>query len=690
MREAKWLLRAWFATCFWFVAAAVQADDADFPLPATLEPAVGFWIKVYTQASTEEGFLHDDENLSIIYEKLPRDRDVIDERRKQIAADLQVLGTGKRSDLSDAQQSLLELWGSDTSAATFKLAAQRVRWQLGQSDRYLEGLQRSGAYTPHIRAAARSLGVPEALAVLPHVESSFHPGATSSVAATGMFQFMRETAKRFMRVDAVVDERLDPFKAADAAMRLLKENHEELGTWPLALTAYNHGTNGMLRAVRESGTRDIGEIVANYKGPRFGFASRNFYAQFLAARQVEEDAERYFGTVTLQKAPDFAEHTLSGYVEADVIARALGVSVDTLRRDNPALLAPIWSGGKRIPEGYVVRVDRLDFAGDMAASVSTIAASDFHAAQVPDLTYTVQKGDSLSRIAASYRISVAELVAINQLRNRNAIRVGQKLVLPQANGQVPTLVVNSRETPVQPAADGFYTVRRGDTLSAIATRFATSASALMALNGLRDANALAQGQRLRLVAEAAAVASTDTAASVQGTASTPATESSQSAAAPVASVVAEAAVGSGAAAGLAVAEDGSIEVLPDETLGHYATWAGVSSEALMALNKLRSAKSMRVGMRMTMDFSKVDPTTFASRRQQFHSELQASYFSRWRVEETTAYEVQRSDSLMSLSNRNAVPLWLFRQYNPDIDASRLKPGQVLVLPKVARVNTGAP
>ncbi|MFZ9585551.1 MAG: lytic transglycosylase domain-containing protein, partial [Pseudohongiellaceae bacterium] len=260
MREAKWLLRAWFATCFWVVAAAVQADDADFPLPATLEPAVGFWIKVYTQASTEEGFLHDDENLSIIYEKLPRDRDVIDERRKQIAADLQVLGTGKRSDLSDAQQSLLELWGSDTSAATFKLAAQRVRWQLGQSDRYLEGLQRSGAYTPHIRAAARSLGVPEALAVLPHVESSFHPGATSSVAATGMFQFMRETAKRFMRVDAVVDERLDPFKAADAAMRLLKENHEELGTWPLALTAYNHGTNGMLRAVRESGTRDNGEI----------------------------------------------------------------------------------------------------------------------------------------------------------------------------------------------------------------------------------------------------------------------------------------------------------------------------------------------------------------------------------------------------------------------------------------------
>src|SRR5690606_17971970 len=215
------------------------------------------------------------------------------------------------------------------------------------------------------------------LVILPHVESSFHPGAFSSVAASGMWQFMRETAQRFMRVDLVVDERLDPWVATEGAMELLEYNYGRLGTWPLALTAYNHGTNGMARAVRDTGSDDIGQIISDYSGPRFGFASRNFYPQFLAALEVDRNAEHYFGPVQMDPSPAFVSVTLGAYVEAGVIAETLGVDTATLRRYNPALLAPVWNGSKRIPKGYTLKLDSRAFGGNLQAGIDSIPAERF-------------------------------------------------------------------------------------------------------------------------------------------------------------------------------------------------------------------------------------------------------------------------------------------------------------------------
>ncbi len=421
----------------------VAAADSDFPVPDSLRPAIGFWIKVYTEADTESGFLHDSQNLSIIYEKLPRDSWRIDVRRREIAADLDLLAGGKRNGLNAAQKHLLELWGTDVSNARLEEAADSIRWQLGQSDRYLEGLIRSGAYRRHIENVVRAKGMPVELAALPHVESSFHPGAYSSAAASGMWQFMRETGRRFMRVDAIVDERLDPYRATYAAMDMLQADYRALGSWPLALTAYNHGANGIARAVRDAGTGDIGRIITEYKGPRFGFASRNFYPQFLAALEVERNAERYFGSIPYDPYPDFAEVELTAFIDAGVIAGTIGVELDELKRTNPALLAAIWNGNKRIPEGYVLKVERSSLSGDLIAGIGAIHAAELHTAQIPDLSYTVVGGDTLSGIAGRYNTSVSELVAINQLRDRHSIRIGQRLVLPQLNGVVPTLVVNA-------------------------------------------------------------------------------------------------------------------------------------------------------------------------------------------------------------------------------------------------------
>ena len=225
-----------------------------------------FWIRVYTEIDTNAGFLHDQYNLAVVYEtlhfapgRLHRERQrQVDEARERIAAALRRIADaadGARCQpRSSASRSCGARKARPPGCAT---AADDVRFQLGQSDRFRAGLIRSGAWEPHIAEALANLGLPPELAALPHVESSFNPAAYSKVGAAGLWQFMRSTGRRFMRIDGAVDERLDPFRATEAAAQLLAYNYRLLGTWPLALTAYNHGAEGMRRAKEQLGTDDI-------------------------------------------------------------------------------------------------------------------------------------------------------------------------------------------------------------------------------------------------------------------------------------------------------------------------------------------------------------------------------------------------------------------------------------------------
>jgi membrane-bound lytic murein transglycosylase D len=465
-------------------------STTDFPRPPELEPAINFWVKVYTEVDTRSGFLHDSEHLGVIYTKLARDRSEIDFRRKRIQEDLRQLATGKRDLLTRSQKDILALWPDDVSNQALGRAATNVRWQLGQSDRFLSGLERSGAYRSHINSVVREKKLPIELGALPHVESSFNPGAYSSASAAGMWQFTRATGQRFMRIDHIIDERMDPYTASNAAMSLLEYNYSVLGTWPLALTAYNHGAGGIARAVRETGTTDIETIVANYKGRAFGFASRNFYAQFLAVLQVENNALEHFGDIRLKSAPIFREVKLDSFIDAEVFARSIGVSFEQLRADNPSLRPVVWQGNKRIPRGFPIKVRAATVpTSDLLAMVG----NDYKfAIQTPDVAYVIERGDSLSVIARRFDTSVAGLVSLNQLTSSHRIQIGQRLILPQANSDGQQLAFASAN------AAGLYTVRRGDTVSVIADRFRTTEQALLGLNGITDRNRIYPGQELRL------------------------------------------------------------------------------------------------------------------------------------------------------------------------------------------------
>src|SRR5579859_959826 len=282
------------------------AAAQDMPRPPQLERDVQFWIRVYSQIDTNAGFLHDQYNLGVIYETLhfdpglaPAERQrLVEQQRTRYAEALRrIADTPEGTPLSADDQRIRDLWGAEGNSTRLREAVNDIRFQLGQADRFRAGLVRSGAWETHIAETLANLGLPPELAVLPHVESSFNPAAYSKVGAAGLWQFMRSTGRRYMRIDNAVDDRLDPFRATEAAAQLLAYNYRLLGTWPLALTAYNHGAEGVRRAKETLGTDDIVKIVRGYKGRTFGFASRNFYVSFLAALEIDRNPEKYFGPV---------------------------------------------------------------------------------------------------------------------------------------------------------------------------------------------------------------------------------------------------------------------------------------------------------------------------------------------------------------------------------------------------------
>src|ERR1700735_5179732 len=167
---------------------------------------------------------------------------------------------------------------------------------------------------------------------------------------------MPRTAGRYSRSGGIFDQRLDPYSGTEAAANLMLYNYRLLGSWPLAVTAYNHGPGGLKRAQDELGTNNIAVIVKHYQGATFGFASRNFYVAFLAALEVDRNAEKYFGPITRLPDTDSTPVELPDYVPVAALAKAFKVDCEALRGLNPALRPPIWNRSRFVPRGYTLRL----------------------------------------------------------------------------------------------------------------------------------------------------------------------------------------------------------------------------------------------------------------------------------------------------------------------------------------------
>jgi len=704
----RWpLTRRWvFAALSWLVFAPALAQDNPMPRPPQLERDVQFWIRVYTQIDTNAGFLHDQYNLSVIYDTLhfapnttPAERErQVDQARERYGGALRRVADAADAPLSADDQRIKELWGAEGTPARLRSAIDDIRFQLGQADRFRAGLIRSGAWETHIAETLANLGLPAELAVLPHVESSFNPAAYSKVGAAGLWQFMRSTGRRYMRIDSAVDDRLDPFRSTEAAAQLLAYNYRVLGTWPLALTAYNHGTAGVRRAKETLGTDDIARIVRSYNSRTFGFASRNFYVSFLAALDIDRNPEKYFGALQKQSEARFQEVQVPAYVPMTTLERALRIDADKLRALNPALLRSVWDGQQRVPRAYHLRLPLNGSTWTRELLAQRLSPAEMFAGQSSPPRYRVQRGDTLTSVAGRYGVSADTLARLNHLRTGAQLHAGRTITVPEtppvtvaaaappaAAAPAPTAATS----PAEPAAAApAPTAATSPAAPAPAAPALTAATPRVALARPSPGGAVPAAVAQRESAEDAAVAAAAAKSRTAATSPQPVSAAQAEALSPALGPAAEAEQNPDPN-DYSVAHDDTIRVAGDETLGHYADWLGVSTQHVRELNRFKFHRAVLIGQRIKLDFRKVSREAFEANRREYHRQLQAAYFAAHRIVGTEVYIARPGDSVWTLTQRTAqMPMWLVQQYNPDVDLADLRAGTQIVMPRVQEVGSG--
>ena len=476
-----------------------------FPRPAGLEERVAFWKLVFTRWKDTDVVLHDSMHVQKVYAVL----DLSGASPKQVAAVtnaekqrirallLQLDARGPElvpETLEGAERTVFALFRDVDEPRKFRAAAERIRGQAGLREQFAEGVRSARRYLPELEETFRRAGLPTELTRLPLIESCFNLRAYSWRGAAGVWQFMPRTGRLHgLRIDRLVDERRDPLRAGEAAARYLANAYAELGAWPLAITAYNHGTAGIARGVEAVGTTDIAALVERYNGRTFGFAGQNFYAEFLAALDVDRESERFFGRLAFDAPTPSEEVLLENGIGIAQAAEAVELTRERLADYNPALHPRVVKGDAAIPRGYRMRVPagrRVPLEVALAALVAQqpqrMAEGEVH---------RVRRGETLTHIARSHGISVKDLMAHNGIDDARRIRVGQLLTLP-GSGSTPEIVVADAGRPGQ--ATIRHRVRRGETLQVIARRYGTTVAALKRENGIKDARRVRQNQLIRV------------------------------------------------------------------------------------------------------------------------------------------------------------------------------------------------
>jgi membrane-bound lytic murein transglycosylase D len=654
------------------------------------------------------------DNLDIIYEVVylgekPLSRRArehkLDGVKKKYRAILRKLAKSKNSaSLKGEEKRVFNLVKKN-----FYRASRNIRSQLGQKDRFREGIERSGLYEEEIKRIFKEYNLPEELSVLPHVESSFQIGAYSSAGAAGIWQFTRGTGRLFMRVGYDVDERRDPILATHGAAKLLKKNFESVRSWPLAITAYNHGLQGMIRAQKKFGN-DFVEILDKYKSRTFGFASGNFYAEFLAALHVVQNQNKYFPNLVLKKPLNTVSFELPDYIDIRTAMNYFDMSREEIAESNPSLRNPVLNGEKRIPRGFVFQapVEKVD---NMVARYGQIPQRVKYDQQLRSKWYTVRRGDTLSGIALRFGTTVSSLKSFNNIGRRNHIYIGQVIQLPGGKSRhQPSFQLAKLDSDNLSAKLVSYKVRRHDNLSKIAKRFDTNVMHLASINSFRNPDALYPGQSIKVpgqeVVEQVAPA-TISSRNFKLTVDRSQVEKLSGNDGKLTAVKTENAVSQGTLKVISSKTEGinrnrpafkpvsfspnknsgsmigTITVDFDETLSHYAEWSLLSVAELRRINRIGKRSDISVNDKLRVNFAKVLPDKFEEKRQEYHKAIQEDFFNNYEISKLTIRSVQKGETLWQMSNDNyTIPLWLLSSYNSEKDIRSLSVGEPIVIPVI--------
>ncbi|MBX7145174.1 MAG: LysM peptidoglycan-binding domain-containing protein [Oligoflexia bacterium] len=488
----------------------------DFAVPERLRARVDFWKDIFTRYGENEMVVHHRDFPQIRFtvldfrkvaaeltpiqlEKLKKDRS--NDEISRLKAIFKRLGTGAEPASEEEEQIYEKMRRLPGGVTKFRevVEGDLIRTQTGIKEKFALALQRSGRYLPIMERIFKDYGLPIELTRLPFIESSFDYEAYSSVGAAGIWQFMRKTGMLYMTVNSLVDERRDPIEATRAAARYLEQAYNQLGTWPLAITSYNHGVYGVAKKVRQWGTSNLAEIIEDPSQRAFGFASTNFYPEFLAALEVHDNYRSYFPDLELWPALSITQYRVPQSTQIQVLARRLGVPLDELRAVNYAISDRVWSGRMSLPRGYVLKIpDRYEtkvaslHMPDSPAAGSAPPASSVYGG----ITYRVRKGDTLLSIAKKYKTTVADLLESNSMENR-ALIPGESLKVRAFEQRQVERSEQSSVTVRKRDAERTYRVAKGDNLWSIARKLGISVQDLKRKNNL-SGNQIREGQSLRV------------------------------------------------------------------------------------------------------------------------------------------------------------------------------------------------
>jgi membrane-bound lytic murein transglycosylase D len=380
----------------------------------------------------------------------------------------------------------------------------RVQWYLDfflgpGRERMQIWLNRMQRYEPMIRARLAEEGMPGDLVYLALIESGFSNTATSRAKAVGMWQFMKGTAKYYdLRVDSWVDERRDPFKATDAAVRHLRDLNNRFGSLYLAAAAYNAGSGRVSRGLRrlrddESGLASDAAFFRLYDTRLLRRETKDYVPKLIAAAVIAKEPGRYGFSVTPAEPLVYDSIVVPTMTGLDVIAGLADTTVAAIRELNPHFLRlatpPAKASVVRLPAGR---------GPTTVAAYAELPADK----RVTFVEHFVVRGETMGGIARKYRVSSRLLADANPKVNPRRLRIGQRLIVP-TGGAISTSMARRMSDPVPAAgtnSSGYHRVKRGETLSELADEYGVSQRDLRLWNKLDAKGRIRAGQRLRVSA----------------------------------------------------------------------------------------------------------------------------------------------------------------------------------------------
>lgn len=666
----------------------------NLPYRNELRTDIEFWKKVFSEITSNQYIIHDSQYLDIIYTIVNFDSTVSERERSRYLRSIkekyqQLLlrlhyNQQDTSNLVGWERRVFDQFKSVNENEKFRYAASRIRAQQGIRKEFEEGIKRSFSYLTLMEEIFQRYNLPRELIYMPHIESSFNINAASRAGAKGMWQFMRGTGRYYLRINRIVDQRFDPIYSTEAAAKLLQKNYKELQDWALAITAYNHGLAGMKRA-QEKFNGDYLEIRDGYLKRSFGFASKNFYPEFLAVVDIMDSLQLYFPNIERDPNYVFKEIELKKQMNLPELAKDLNFNLEELQRLNPSFKKVIWNGQRLLNKGYKIRLPiKVDLENVIAyvglepvppkSPVKTDLKRDENIINynIPEFSFskvTVEQGEQQPAIPQDLFSAMESNINVEMnatdLISFNKPGVESNLTSDNTIKRIDDIFQN----------DSYQSELNSNLLTVSLAKPQVSLEGDVGFEyGFDFENekvSMSSPKEIRSTNEADLKGKENNEAKSSGYAQVSHTNN------------------------LTMDEihrilkkrlrikNNEIIIFPNETLGHIADWLSLRASYLRSLNNLHYGQKIYSGQTLRVDFTYISTDEFSNKRLKYHMNLIQKMLDGKLELKLVDYKVNPGENLWNISRkRNNFPVNLLLYFNDLNKLEQLYPGDIIKLPMI--------